>query len=80
MACLSESDDTGLLGGSTWTHFGTARGVGFGFAAGAGEPSDTTPAVDALAVSLTLQQQMLSGVHSPLCDRGLEDGSRRHRV
>ncbi|KIK38400.1 hypothetical protein CY34DRAFT_108689, partial [Suillus luteus UH-Slu-Lm8-n1] len=37
MVCLSaESDDTGHFGGSKWTRFGTARGVGFGFAAGAG--------------------------------------------
>jgi hypothetical protein len=43
MACLS--DDTGLLGGSTWTRFGIARGVGFGFAAGAGKYSATIPAV-----------------------------------
>ncbi|KAG1718226.1 hypothetical protein EDD22DRAFT_943175, partial [Suillus occidentalis] len=37
MVCLSmEPDDTGHFGGSKWTHFGTACGVGFGFAAGAG--------------------------------------------
>ncbi|KAG1731960.1 hypothetical protein EDD22DRAFT_389598 [Suillus occidentalis] len=60
MACLSESDDTGHLGGSRWTRFGTACGLVLAL---------LQVLVDALAVLLTLQQQMLSGVHSPLCQR-----------
>lgn len=62
MVCLSaESDDTGHFGGSKWTRFGTARGVGFGFAAGAGESSDTTPAVDFICCWVVLADLLTGG-------------------